>query len=78
MPATNKVAPSHHRGGRLSVKIKKERTAVTMKFADVLMIETWVVDVPAVRALVKRVHIMPLKMRLRAKNIYVVVSNIEL
>ena len=40
-----------------------------MKFEDVLRMETWVVDVPRARALVKRVHIIPLKIRLRAKNI---------
>lgn len=39
-----------------------------MKFEDVLRIDTWVVEVPRARALVKRVHIMPLKTRLRMKK----------
>lgn len=41
-----------------------------MKFEEVLMMDTWVVDVPRARALVNRVHMMPLNIRLRAKNIY--------
>ena len=41
-----------------------------MKFDEVLRIETRVVEVPRARALVKRVHIMPLKRRFRAKKSY--------
>lgn len=51
------------------MKMKNPRTAVIMKFDDVLMMLTWVVDVPLARALVKNVHITPLKMRFREKNI---------
>ena len=40
-----------------------------MKFDDVLTIDTRVVDVARVRALVKNVHMMALKARLRAKKI---------
>ncbi len=40
-----------------------------MKFDDVLRMLTWVVEVPRARALVKSVHIMPLKTRFRPKNI---------
>lgn len=40
-----------------------------MKFDDVFRMLTWVVEVPRARALVKSVHIMPLKIRLRPKNI---------
>lgn len=40
-----------------------------MKFADVFKMLTCVVDVPRARALVKSVHIMPLKIRLSPKNI---------
>jgi hypothetical protein len=47
----------------------KPSTAVIMKFEEVLMMETWTVEVPRARALVKSVHIMPLKTRLRTKNI---------
>jgi hypothetical protein len=41
-----------------------------MKFEEVLRMETWVVDVPRARALVKRVHIIALKMRLSEKKSY--------
>jgi hypothetical protein len=67
-PATSKLAPHHHNGGRLSLKIMNPSTAVIMKFELVLMMETWVVEVPLAKALVKRAHMMPLKMRLRAKK----------
>lgn len=56
-PATSKAAPTHHSGGRDSVKMMKPRMAVIMKFAEVLIMETWVVEVPRARALVKRAHI---------------------
>jgi len=39
-----------------------------MKFADVLMMETRVVEEARVRAVVKRAHIRALKARLRAKK----------
>jgi hypothetical protein len=39
-----------------------------MKFALVLRIETCVVEVPRAKALVKSVHMMPLKTRLRRKK----------
>lgn len=45
-------------------------TAVNMKFADVLRMLTCVVEVPRARALVNSVHIIPLNIRLRPKNIY--------
>jgi hypothetical protein len=41
-----------------------------MKFEEVLIMETWVVEVPRARALVKRVHIIALKRRFSAKKIY--------
>ena len=41
-----------------------------MKLDDVLRIETCVVDVPRARALVNNVHMIPLKIRLSAKNNY--------
>ena len=56
-PATSRAAPTHHNGGRDSVKMKKPRMAVIMKFAEVLIMETWVVEVPRARAFVKRAHI---------------------
>lgn len=40
-----------------------------MKFEDVFIMLTWTVEVPRASALVKRVHIMPLKTRFKAKNI---------
>lgn len=43
--------------------------AVIMKLEEVLRMETWVVEVPRARALVKRAHIMPLKIKFRPKNI---------
>lgn len=49
-------------------------SAVIMKFDEVFRIETWVVEVPRARALVKRVHMMPLKIRLRPKNICFVLA----
>jgi len=42
---------------------------VSMKLEEVFRIETWVVEVPRARALVKRAHIMPLKIRFRPKKI---------
>lgn len=46
------------------------RMAVTMKLAEVLRIATRVVEVEAVRARVKRTHIMALERRLRPKKIW--------
>ena len=43
--------------------------AVIMKLEEVLRMETCVVEVPRARALVKRAHIMPLKIKLRPKKI---------
>ena len=42
---------------------------MSMKLAEVLRIETCVVEVPRARAFVNKVHIMPLKTRLSAKKI---------
>jgi hypothetical protein len=56
-PATSKAAPTHQSGGSDSVKMKKPRMAVIMKFDEVLIMETWVVEVPRASALVKRAHI---------------------
>ena len=42
-----------------------------MKFEDVLRIDTCVVEVPRARALVKRVHIIALKIRFKPKKIFV-------
>lgn len=42
--------------------------AVRRKLDEVLMIETRVVEVARVRALVNKVHIIALKRRLRMKN----------
>jgi hypothetical protein len=42
---------------------------VIMKFEDVLMMLTCVVEVPRERALVKSAHIIPLKIRFSPKNI---------
>lgn len=44
------------------------RTAVTKKLADVLVMETLVVEGEAVRARVKRAHMMMLQRRFRAKQ----------
>jgi hypothetical protein len=46
-----------------------------MKFEEVFRMLTWVVEVPRARALVKSVHIMPLKIRFRPKNIYTIISH---
>ena len=43
---------------------------MSMKFEDVLIMETRVVEVARVRAVVKRAHIRALKARLRRKNVY--------
>lgn len=43
--------------------------AVKRKLDEVLRIVTCVVEVPRARALVKRVHIMPLKIKFKPKNI---------
>jgi len=48
--------------------MSQPRTAVSMKLEEVLIMDTWVVEVPRARALVKRVHIIALKRRLRAKK----------
>lgn len=40
-----------------------------MKLAEVFMMDTCVVDVPLASAVVKRDHMTPLKVRLRAKNV---------
>ena len=50
-------------------------TAVIMKFDEVLIMETCVVEVPRARAFVNNVHIMPLKRRFRRKNILIVCVN---
>ena len=47
----------------------KPKQAVTRKFAEVLIKETRVVDECAVRARVKRAHMMALDRRLRRKKI---------
>ncbi|KAK6819575.1 hypothetical protein PG987_016058 [Apiospora arundinis] len=51
------AAPSHQSGGRDSAKMAKPRIAVMTKLADVFMMDTWVVELPRARALVKSVHI---------------------
>ncbi len=53
------------------MKIAQPITAVSMKFADVLTMETRVVLGARVRAEVKSAHIMPLKRRFRAKKDFV-------
>lgn len=68
LPATNMAAPSNQSPGKDSEKIKTPRTAVIMKFADVLMTLTLVVLEARVRARVKRPHITPLKTRFRTKK----------
>jgi hypothetical protein len=56
-PATSIAAPSHHSGGRASEKMAYPSRAVMTKLHDVFMMETWVVELPRARAVVKRVHI---------------------
>lgn len=52
--------------------------AVTRKFVDVFMMETWVADFPLARAVVKRDHMMPLKVRLRMKKmVRMMISTME-
>jgi hypothetical protein len=62
------AAPSNQRPGKVSEKIKTPRTAVTMKFADVLMTLTLVVLEARVRARVKSPHMTPLKTRFKTKK----------
>ena len=62
------AAPSHHNPPTCSRKTSTPNTAVTKKFADVLVMETLVVEGEAVRARVKRAHMMMLQRRLRAKQ----------
>lgn len=69
-PATKKLAPNHHIGGNDSEKMTKPSRAVSMKFEEVLRMETWVVEGERERAFVKRAHMMPLKRRLSAKKIW--------
>lgn len=68
LPATNMAAPSNHKPGSVSEKMRKPSTAVIMKLADVLMTLTLVVLVAKVRARVKSPHMMPLKTRFRTKK----------
>jgi hypothetical protein len=68
LPATNIAAPSHHKPGNSSLNMSAPRTAVTIKFAEVLMMLTRTVEDPRVRARVKSPHITALKMRLSAKK----------
>lgn len=68
LPATRSDAPAHHIGGRASEKMAKPVKAVTRKFVEVFMMETWVADLPRARAVVNRDHMMPLKVRLRMKK----------
>jgi hypothetical protein len=70
LPTTSNAAPSHHSPGRLSEKINALRTAVTMKLADVFITLTRTVDEARVRARVNSPHIMALKRRFKAKNIW--------
>jgi hypothetical protein len=56
-PATSIAAPIHHSGGSASENMAKPRMAVMTKLEDVFMIDTWVVELPRARAVVKRVHI---------------------
>lgn len=51
------------------MKTTKPRNAVSMKFEEVLMMETRVVEVARVRAAVKRAHMRALKARFREKKV---------
>lgn len=56
-PATNIAAPSHQSGGSDSEKITSPSSAVIMKFVDVFMMDTCVVEWPLANAWVKSAHI---------------------
>jgi hypothetical protein len=67
-PAPIIAAPSHQRPPTASRKIIIPNSAVARKFADVLVMDTFTVDGPAVRARVKRAHIMMLQRTLRPRQ----------
>jgi hypothetical protein len=69
-PAPIITAPNHHNPPTRSLKTIIPRTAVTKKFAEVFVMDTFVVEGAAVRARVNRAHIMKLLRRLRPKHIY--------
>lgn len=71
LPATNNAAPSHHSPGKDSEKMRKPRTAVIMKLADVFITLTRTVEDARVRARVNSPHMTALKTMLRPKNSYV-------
>lgn len=69
-PAPIIAAPSHHSPPTDSLKITIPNKAVIKKLAEVFVMETFVVEGPAVRARVKRAHMMMLQRTLRPRQSY--------
>lgn len=70
-PAPIIAAPSHHSPPTTSWKITIPSNAVIKKLAEVFVIETFVVEGPAVRARVNRAHMMMLQRTLRPRQSYI-------
>lgn len=70
-PAPIIAAPSHHSPPTASWKITIPSNAVIKKLAEVFVIETFVVEGPAVRARVNRAHMMMLQRTLRPRQSYI-------
>jgi hypothetical protein len=74
-PAPIIAAPSHHNPPTASRNTNMPSMAVVRKFDEVFVIDTFVVEGPAVKARVKRAHMMMLQRTLRARQIYFPIPN---
>lgn len=78
LPITIKLAPNHHWSANGSEKSAYPSTAVRQKLAALLMTVTVAEDLDRLRALVKRVHMAALQMKMSPKQTALTATTAEL